>query len=452
MSTLTLLPNTAALRVRMPTQDNSTPTHLIALIDASESMDDSNKLEHVKYCMSLVLRILSPADSISVITFGDQATTLLRGVAADAANVPAIQSAIDQIHTNGCTNLSDGLLAVRAILESGVGNASQKPLLLLLTDGHANRGISSADQLLTMLQRIQETYPALSISSIAYGLDHNADLLKALAERSHGAYSIIKSLEDAALSIGDSLGAVMSCVAQNVTVHVPPGTVAHGPYKVTDGKIVLGDGYSGAETLLLLDFPTDVQSVDVRVSGTRVPSLEPLDLGETVIVRAEADPVVELTRLRYRVADMFTTVRGWTMRTTALQRDQTLNQVHDLREAINAAAFAGQPLVAMLNAEIESLLTAIQRAASVGVTADLSAHLAQHAAFTSLERGTTRAISPVHQRRRRRAPSDEIQEEGENPAPHAVPRGMTSFMSPNTTARQREVASLMHTMSQGGNV
>lgn len=439
----------AALRLSMPAQDNSTPTHLIALIDTSESMSESNKLEHVKHCMSLVLRILSSDDCISVITFGDQATTLLENVPTDAANTAAITSAIQQIRTEGCTNLSDGLVAVQSVLLNSVNeNEHRKTLLLILTDGYANRGVVSPDNLLQITQRLQESFPSLSITSIAYGTDHNANLLTLLAERARGAYSIVKSLEDAALTIGDAVGGAMSCVLQNITVHVPPGTTVHGPYKVTpDNKILLGDGYSGSQTLILLDFPEgQAESLDmIRVTGVRVPSLEPENAQLTFIQHLdEPDDTIYLTRIRYEVAELFTSLSTWTAQTSEEERADFIVRVNTVNAMVSSAQFRGNIVAEMLKMEITSLRTAIQRVtAGAQPSADLGAMLTQHAAFNSLARGTTRAISPVN---RRLYSMDQELTEDDNPV---VPSARnTSVLSPTSSHRQRRVANLLRTMSQ----
>lgn len=459
----------AALRVRMPVQEGSTPTHIVALIDASDSMQDLNKLTHVKHCMSLLLRILSPEDRISVVTFGDQADTLLQNVPTDAAHTAAISSAIQQIHTNGCTNLSDGIIVVQRLLEAvPEADRSRKTLLLLLTDGHANRGVTVPDTLLQMLQRLQESFTSLSVTAIAYGTDHNTTLLRSLAERSQGAYSVVKCLEDAALTIGDAVGGAMSCVAQNVVVTVPAGTVVHGPYTVTaQNTVALGDGYGGAETLLLLDLPaTDAES-QIRVTATLVPSLENVSVAVSTVERTDQpDPVIDLTRIRYEIAAMFLELRAWTAQTSPSERDTLLNRVHDMRDRVRAERFEGNVMVSMLEMEIGSLITAIQRLqVERAPSDDMATMLTQHAAFTSLARGTTRAISP-HRAHftsglgaaggarfgRARAASDSSEENPQAPAPRGAPRGAglsatSSVLSPSGTARQQQMANTLRAMS-----
>ena len=238
-----------ALRIKIHSVEQQTPTHFILLLDTSDSMNENNKLEHVKFCTSLMLKLMTPADKISVVTFGESSRILLSAVSTDAAHCSSISDTISVLETDGCTNLSAGLASVTELLATDSG---LKPMLLLLTDGHANRGVSKTDGLKQIMGRIQEQFPTLGFSVIGYGLDHNAELLKAFASDMHGAYSIVEGLEDAALTMGEALGSAISCVAQNVEIHCDPGTTVEGPYTSIGGIIRIGDLYSGTESLYLL--------------------------------------------------------------------------------------------------------------------------------------------------------------------------------------------------------
>lgn len=256
-----------ALRVKVHSVEQQTPTHFVLLLDTSDSMNEGSKLEHVKFCTSLLLKLMTPADKISVVTFGENSRILLAAVPTDAAHCSSIADTISALQTDGCTNLSAGLASVSEVLavDSGL-----KPMLLLLTDGHANRGVSKADGLKQIMSRMQEQYPALGLSVIGYGLDHNADLLKTFASDMHGAYSIVEGLEDAAMTMGEALGTAVSCVVQNMEIQCDASTTIEGPYTSIGGLIRVGDLYSGTESLYLLK--TDGP---VIVKGITVPAMTP---------------------------------------------------------------------------------------------------------------------------------------------------------------------------------
>jgi hypothetical protein len=451
-STLTYLepptntPSAVSLKITVPPSDTRTPSHFIALLDISESMDECDKLNHAKHCMRLLLNFMTPRDEISVVTFGDSSEILLNRVRTIETEIPRIQRAIENIHTNGCTNLSGGLGAVREVLE-GCRDSPLKPGLLLLTDGHANRAVFTPRELTAIVKHLVEQFPTLSWSFLAYGTDHNAELLKGLSDETRGSYSIVENLENAALAAGTALGGIISCIAQNVVVEVPPGTSVEGPYKIKNNCIVLGDLYADSSVFLLLK--KEVGPCFLR--GVALPLLDPF---RTEIVEEvgpfERNAEVDLTRLRYRCVELFHAIRRTDMVGSA--RHQMLHDIAELKEKLADVFLAGNPLTEMLKGEVGSMEAAMEEINDNGGTTPgmLYAHLAQHEAYTSSGGGVTNTI-------RRRPASTHVRWEDDDPrtdssaaapaqdAQDAQEQGIQSPMLPGV---QRSIASAMRGMSQ----
>lgn len=396
----------AALRLRAPADETRVPVHFIALIDVSESMSDNSKLKHVKHCLSLLVNFLTPVDEVSLITFGDDATVVLKRAAGTAANVGAIRAAIAGLHTDGCTNLSAGLAAVSSVLEDGgAGATATKPLLLVLTDGHANKGVTAAAQLRDMTVALerraagQQLQSSLSFSFVAYGTDHNAGLLQEMAAQHTTSYSIVNDMESAALTMGEALGGVSNCWAQNVVVRCPAGTVASGAYAADlNGAIKIGDIYAGAEICVLLDLPqvvaTAAASATTTVEGEAAPasatvegialsSLEPFRLEATTETATEMPIGIQLARLQIRCSAVYEMLRregpGAAVRT----------EFEALRAALAVTAFDGHPIAEMLRQELPSLEVAINAAAP---SSAMLTQLAAHQQYVLLGRGTSQPI------------------------------------------------------------
>ena len=102
----------AAFRIQVPASDVRTPAHFLALLDVSESMMDQDKLINVKRCMSLLLKFLSPADMLSIVTFGEESKIIVKGVKAEPSAIHMLEQAIDSLITKGSTNLSAGLTSI----------------------------------------------------------------------------------------------------------------------------------------------------------------------------------------------------------------------------------------------------------------------------------------------------------------------------------------------------
>jgi len=144
------------------------------------------------------------------------------------------------------------------------------------------------------------------------------------------------------------------------------------------------------------------------------------------------------------VAELFTSLSTWTGQTSEEERADFIVRVNTVNAMVSSAQFRGNIVADMLKMEITSLRTAIQRV-TVGAhpSHDLGAMLTQHAAFNSLARGTTRAISPVN---RRLYSMDQELTEDDNPVVPSTRN--TSVLSPTSSHRQRRVANLLRTMSQ----
>lgn len=426
----------AALKIVVPQSDVRIPTHFIALIDVSESMSDMSKLKHVKHCMSLLLKFLTPDDALSLITFGEESEIIINRVKAETAQIPVLEQAIESLAVHGCTNYSAGLGSVRQVLDEAAG-CTLKTGLLTLTDGHANRGVVDPASLTTMISRIHELYPALAFSFVAYGTDHNAGLLKTMADTVMGSYSIVDNLEGAATAMGDCLGGIISCALQNVVITCPVGTTAHGPYTLKDGRLVLGDLYAGTETTILLE----TVAGPVTFSGVTLPELNPFTQVVATSVDTTPSVEIEVTRLRYKCSELFRQIRE----VLASRRSPDFDaKIAEFRAAINAEALAAHPVIPMLKSELASIEAAIGNI-RLGHTEGLATQLTQHVAFTSLMRGMTTSIESQDGTPHNRTHRVRFNSATDPNEPHP-----TILLSPTSSNRQSRITSLMREASQGG--
>lgn len=377
-----------AVRIEAPTDVDRISTHIILLIDISESMLDDKKLENVKKCCELLLTFLNDTDAVSLITFGDYAKLHLKSVAATEANKTAAQQTIKNLFCDGCTNLSAGLGYINEVYEA----STLKTGLLILTDGHANRGVSNPDLLRSMISSIRERNNNLSISCVAYGDDHNADLLRNIAEDVQGAYTIVRGIEDVAMAFGDTLGGLMSCAFQNVELDVPKDTIVHSPNKITMNgdrkKIHIGDVYAGTKPLILLDIPkTVVRSVNtVILRGNKLPELTTIQFSLIPEVLEERDVDIDITRHRYTCAKILNSIRGWAS-LSIRERNSLKGQIDILENNLNDEFFNGHPVANLLKSEIPILRTALENAIRGGIASQDHTVLTQHVATVGLGRG-----------------------------------------------------------------
>jgi hypothetical protein len=191
------------------------PIHTILCVDTSMSMDMDNKLVNVKKSLDIFTKCLSTGDAVSLITFDSISRIILKAIVVSDATRAIIESAVRQIRTNGSTNISAGLLNCFNCVEN---DSDRTQGILLLTDGNANQGEVRVEKIIEMSTIFLRRSPALTLTTIAYGLDHNADLLKSLATIGVGSYNLVENLEDVATVFGSVLGSMLSIVCQNVSI------------------------------------------------------------------------------------------------------------------------------------------------------------------------------------------------------------------------------------------
>lgn len=434
-----------ALKMKCSNEEQRIPMHFVLLLDTSDSMNENAKLENVKQCIRLLMNVLGPTDYISLVTFASESKVWLRRVSADASQRGMIEETIQKIHTDGMTNLSAGLGEITSVIQG----ETLKTGLVLLTDGHANKGVHSVSELRRILNQIRESNPLLSYSSIAYGTDHNAELLKTLSEDANGAYCIVKSLEDTAIAIGDSLGGLMSCAYQNTEFLLPAGTVVEGPYRTQQTEkgisLKLGDIYSGTDNLFLFSIPSNFireQRPILECKAISLPAFEAvsykIENGTTLLAR---DKEIELTSLRFECASLWRRVRK-------NKNESTLRaDIEKFREKLEDAFLDGHPVLTMLKDEANSLVNAYEALQHPFVHEnDFTSIFAQHETYVGLGRGATTSLGappPQNNRLLRRRQTSFAPSEGSDPIGIAP-----TITSPYQNQHQRRVTSLMQTLSQ----
>ncbi|KAI6646112.1 hypothetical protein LOD99_9463 [Oopsacas minuta] len=237
---------------------------LVAVIDRSGSMD-GGKLDLVKKTLHFVVSQLAACDRLALIVFDDNICEIFPLTKITSINKLQIENKINSVETCGSTNLCGGLLKGIQMVIERAGDKADVASVLLLTDGHANVGISSQDGILRAMrtpytahalesegmdmmmpqQMSTDFLPNTNCSNIGgasplepadkkhpdgdfegtvytfgFGNDHNASLLEEISNQGNGAYYYIDSLEKVPESFASCLGGLLSTVGQNITMTV----------------------------------------------------------------------------------------------------------------------------------------------------------------------------------------------------------------------------------------
>ena len=227
--------------------------NLALVIDRSGSMAGP-ALRYALQAAEAVVDALEPDDLISVVVYDDEVDTIVDPQLA--TNKDEIKQAIRRVRAGGLTNLAGGWLEGCKHVQARY-DAHRLNRVMLLTDGHANVGISDPRVLIkTAGQKAEE---GIVTTTLGFGNAFNEDLLIGMARAAAGNFYYIQSIDEAAEVFGIELDSLKSVVAQNLTatLTLTPDvaiadvlSLAKQETKGTQTILVLGDVYEGEDKLL----------------------------------------------------------------------------------------------------------------------------------------------------------------------------------------------------------
>jgi len=197
--------------INHPTGESNSrgPADICCVIDVSGSMTSSasvseaedaglSVLDVVKHAVNTITKSLSSQDRLSVVTFSDEARVVFANVLMDDAGKAKATSTVNQLATEGRTNLWAGLLRGMDILhaaneDSSKSNSGQRnSSLFLLTDGVPN--VDPSEGYMKAMQRFRDQhggyYPG-SIHTFGFGYSLKSALLNDIATEGNGTYNFI---------------------------------------------------------------------------------------------------------------------------------------------------------------------------------------------------------------------------------------------------------------------
>jgi Ca-activated chloride channel family protein len=172
------------VRITPPAHDlqntKRTPLNLSIVLDRSGSMAGEKMVRAREAAMFCVDQML-PTDRLSVVVFDDRIDTIFPS--EPVTNKKSMKDLIARIDARGSTALHEawvrgGLTISDHLFERGINR------VLLITDGQANVGITSPDEIVS--QSLELFQRGISTSTIGIGADFNEDLLLPMAQSGGG--------------------------------------------------------------------------------------------------------------------------------------------------------------------------------------------------------------------------------------------------------------------------
>jgi Ca-activated chloride channel homolog len=196
--------------------DNLPSSNFVFLIDVSGSMQGANRLELLKSSLKLLTNNLRESDRVSIVVYAGAAGEVLPSTSG--SDRQKIKEAIDNLSAGGSTAGGAGIqLAYKIAEKNFMKNGNNR--IILCTDGDFNVGVSSADELETLIESKRKTGVYLTVLGFGMG-NYKDNKLQVLAEKGNGNHAYIDNIQEANKVLVNEFGSTMYTVAQDVKLQV----------------------------------------------------------------------------------------------------------------------------------------------------------------------------------------------------------------------------------------
>jgi len=190
--------------------------NLVFLIDVSGSMNSADKLELLKESFEYLVDTLTPADTVSIVTYSGNEKVVLKGCNGSDSN--KIMKAVKSLTAGGSTNGQAGLqkayeIAGEYFIEGGNNR------IIMASDGDLNVGISSPDELKAFISEKRDAGIYLSVLGFGTG-NYRDGNMEAIADNGNGVYYYIDGLTEAEKVFGTDLTSTLYTVAEDVKLQI----------------------------------------------------------------------------------------------------------------------------------------------------------------------------------------------------------------------------------------
>ncbi len=258
--------------------------NIVFLIDVSGSMDEPNKLPLVKTSMNLLVDQLRPDDKVAIVVYAGNAGLVLP--ATGGASKTAIKEAIGNLQAGGSTAGGEGIqLAYKVARENFIKGGNNR--IILATDGDFNVGVSSDDELVSLIEKERKSGVFLSV--LGYGMGNYKDnKMQQLADKGNGNHSYIDNINEARKVLVSEFGSTLFTIAKDVKIQIE-----FNPAKVQAYRLI---GYEN-RVMAAEDFNDDKKDAGELGSGHTVTALY-----EVIPAGVKSSFIAKVDELKYQPA------------------------------------------------------------------------------------------------------------------------------------------------------
>ena len=237
------------------------------IVDTSGSMADDGRLPLAKKVIPMIVNNMQPGDKVSLIAGGLTPRMVLENV--DASEKDRINREVESLNAVGATNLEANLIeGYQQVAMNVAPNTYNR--VVLMSDGVANLGEVSANNILKNLEESKEKGIGLTVVGMGSG-EYNDNFLEQLANNGDGNYVYIEDGVEAQKTFEENFAQTFHTIANNVKIQVD-----FDPQQVTRYRLL---GYENRR-LKNEDFRNDKVDAGEVGSGQSVTAIYEVELAQ----------------------------------------------------------------------------------------------------------------------------------------------------------------------------
>jgi Ca-activated chloride channel family protein len=204
------------VKAREIPSENLPASNFVFLIDVSGSMYGATRLELVKSSLKLLVNNLRDKDRVAIVVYAGAAGEVLPSTSG--SDKQKIIEALQNLTAGGSTAGGAGIQLAYRIAEKNFMKGGNNRIILC-TDGDFNVGVSSNDQLESLIEEKRSSGVYLTV--LGYGMGNYKDSkLQTLAQKGNGNHAYIDNIQEANKVLVNEFGGTMFTVAKDVKLQV----------------------------------------------------------------------------------------------------------------------------------------------------------------------------------------------------------------------------------------
>lgn len=271
---------------------------VVFVVDRSGSMG-GGRLDLVKNTIGELIGRLSPEDHVAIVSFDTEIEIHQPMALVSNINPQALRRNLSTLDPRGGTNIELGFKA--GIEETKKLPGGVEATLILLSDGQANEGAYSPEQLGRLAA--QSTEHLVKTSTLGIGTGYNERIMSQLASAGQGNHFAAVELADAVAGLQDEIDGLLQraleLISCEITIDVPGAKITslgfvRGNQAVNNGiEVQLGELASGESRgyAFMIDLPKSKAGTTIKVSSVvrafKINDAQALEESQTVEIEVQ---------------------------------------------------------------------------------------------------------------------------------------------------------------------